>query len=484
MAARIPAAAPALTRRLVRQRARPNDVSRLRVGACTCRENIEQYGPCYMFHRRRHHGTSSVDNPVASPICKSDTFHEGCACAIPSSTEKSPLVRRVYPRSRSSLRISPIQPCACALSSAAPFQRRASSTSGAISSDTNIDSTSINWTEWFPDEEYGDVWADGLEHLDCPELDKPSRFLISLLNDSINGVRRGHDKATTSRCHRQLERLSDMTVGGKKLEGRAQRADAILRRMERHLFTSDQYSSPSVAALHHKYELPLPNRQTYLMVLRLYSKTVGPAAIAERAEEIVGNMQRAFEELGDVSLRPQTVAYNQVISAWASSTDHNKAFRAASVLAKVKEAELADASSYGHVLRACATSDFTGKSRMAALKIAIGLWKDLDNRKEKRHLLTSYFYTFLLRTLGFVSDKKPKERDDAIKKAFAGCKRDGVVNAHVLHCLKLVATKSLYYELLGERLAVQGDNAGAAVLAQKVPNSWTKNASTSNSWGW
>eukprot|EP00562_Extubocellulus_spinifer_P033213 CAMPEP_0178698752 /NCGR_PEP_ID=MMETSP0699-20121125/10699_1 /TAXON_ID=265572 /ORGANISM="Extubocellulus spinifer, Strain CCMP396" /LENGTH=492 /DNA_ID=CAMNT_0020344823 /DNA_START=15 /DNA_END=1490 /DNA_ORIENTATION=- len=492
MAARLDAAL-ALARRLIRQRALPKDTSIVSVGVRG--DNIDQ-SPSHRRRGRRYHGTSCLAAKAASSIYNndSDTFHDGRLRIRGSQSllKRSTLASDDRFTSYSCLLRSPPTAIQTRTFSFASLQTREDSSTSAPSHSTTTtdvsDDNPINWTEWFPDEEYGDVWADGLEPLDCPELDKPTRFLISLLNDSLIGVRRGQDKATTARCHRQLERLSDMAIGGKKLEGRAQRADAILRRMEKHLFasasSSDQHSSPSLAALQHKYELPLPDRKTYLMVLRLYAKTTGPAAIAERAEEIVGNMQRAFEELGDISLRPQAVAYNQVISAWASSTEHDKAYRAASVLAKVKEAEVADASSYGHVLRACATSDYTNKSRMAALKIALGLWKDLDSKNEQRHLLTSHFYTFLIRTLGFMSEKKPKERDAAIKKAFVGCKRDGVVNAHVLHCLHLVASKSLYHELLGERLAVQGENAGAAVVAQKVPNSWTRNAMASNSWGW
>ena len=421
----------------------------------------------------------------------------------------------------------------------------------------------------FPADEYADVWSSSpssspspnsrrIPPLLCPELDRPTRFLLSLLDDSINGIRRGKDKATTARCHRQLKRLADTSIGGRRLDGRAKRADEILIRMEKILFIdggansgndasgsnasvstststsactsgdvggiSGRGSNTSKRSMHasqHKYERPLPNRQTYLMVLRLYAQTPGPAALADRAEAIVAGMELASERLGDLSLRPRTVAYNQAIAAWASSTDPSKAYRAATVLATLKAMDLADASSYGHVLRACATtaasSDDAGDdddelgrstSQQTALKIAMGLWKDLDSRAMKRRtnadddddnaneengksdlLLSSHFYTFLLRTLGFMPASKPLEKDAAISKAFKNCCRDGMVNAHVLQALYSVASKSTCGELLGDRLASQAEGAmktisGAAILAQKVPDAWTRKAVVANSWGW
>lgn len=415
----------------------------------------------------------------------------------------------------------------------------------------------------FPADEYADVWSSSpssspspnsrrIPPLLCPELDRPTRFLLSLLDDSINGIRRGKDKATTARCHRQLKRLADTSIGGRRLDGRAKRADEILIRMEKILFIdggansgndasgsnasastttstctsgdmggiSGRGSSTTKRSMHapqHKYERPLPNRQTYLMVLRLHAQS----GLAIRAEAIVAGMELASEQLGDLSLRPRTVAYNQVIAAWAASTDPSKAYRAASVLATLKAMDLADASSYGHVLRACATtaasSDDAGDdddelgrstSQQTALKIAMGLWKDLDSRAMKRRtnadddddnaneengksdlLLSSHFYTFLLRTLGFMPASKPLEKDAAISKAFKNCCRDGMVNAHVLQALYSVASKRTCWESLGDRLASQAEGAmktisGAAILAQKVPDAWTRKAVVANSWGW
>ena len=413
----------------------------------------------------------------------------------------------------------------------------------------------------FPADEYADVWSSSpssspspnsrrIPPLLCPELDRPTRFLLSLLDDSINGIRRGKDKATTARCHRQLKRLADTSIGGRRLDGRAKRADEILIRMEKILFIdggansgndasgsnasastttstctsgdmggiSGRGSSTTKRSMHapqHKYERPLPNRQTYLMVLRLHAQS----GLAIRAEAIVAGMELASEQLGDLSLRPRTVAYNQVIAAWAASTDPSKAYRAATVLATLKAMDLADASSYGHVLRACATTAASSvdagdddelrwsTSQQTALKIAMGLWKDLDSRAMKRRtnadddddnaneengksdlLLSSHFYTFLLRVLGFMPASKPLEKDAAISKAFKNCCRDGMVNAHVLQALYSVASKRTC-GVLGDRLASQAEGAmktisGAAILAQKVPDAWTRKAVVANSWGW
>ena len=333
--------------------------------------------------------------------------------------------------------------------------------------------------------------------------------------------------------------LTFLTYHGSHWNIRAQRADEILTRMEKILFIdggansgndtsgsnasvstststsactsgdmggiSGRGSNTSKRSMHasqHKYERPLPNRQTYLMVLRLYAQSCGPAALAYRAEAIVAGMELASERLGDLSLRPRTVAYNQAIAAWAASTDPNKAYRAATVLATLKAMDLADASSYGHVLRACATTaassvdagddDELGwsTSQQTALKIAMGLWKDLESRAMKRRtnaddedddddddtneengksglLLSSHFYTFLLRTLGFMPASKPLEKDAAISKAFKNCCRDGMVNAHVLQALYSVASKSTCGELLGQGTSVGLTSGGGNEDAKK-----------------
>ena len=441
------------------------------------------------------------------------------------------------------------------------------------SNSNNSESKSL-LADFFPADEYVDVWASSsssastpssssspsstsrrrtIEPLDCPELDRPTRFLLSLLDDAIHGIRRGKDKATTARCHTQLERLADLSIGGKRLQGRAARADEILQRMEKILLlhapnNRESSQSQSLYAAQHKYELPSPNRQTYLAVLRMYAQTSGSAASAERAEAIVSNMEAASATLGDLSLRPRTVAYNQVIAAWASSTDPHKAYRAARVLAKLKEMGMADASSFGHVLRACATTtassvqvqvdgsddvddELLHRSQQAALQIAMGLWRDLDGKRKRRRngrhqargitndddgnnndgdidinattqgevektddaddadLVSSHFYTFLIRTLQFMPDAKPAERDAAVSKAFKDCCRDGMVNAHVLQVMYSVASETTCQDLLGDRLASQAVTAmktvsGAAILAQKVPDAWTRKAVVVNSWGW
>ena len=112
----------------------------------------------------------------------------------------------------------------CTSTSSSTGKRRQSTITASAASKSRIASL-------FPADEYADVWSSSpssspspnsrrIPPLLCPELDRPTRFLLSLLDDSINGIRRGKDKATTARCHRQLKRLADTSIGGRRLEGR------------------------------------------------------------------------------------------------------------------------------------------------------------------------------------------------------------------------------------------------------------------------
>jgi len=81
------------------------------------------------------------------------------------------------------------------------------------------DHLSDDWRDWLRSEEYVDAWASssswaglgessvdgvwrGLENLDFTPLDVSTRYLLELLDDTAEGVRRGRDRATTERCNR------------------------------------------------------------------------------------------------------------------------------------------------------------------------------------------------------------------------------------------------------------------------------------------
>lgn len=380
-------------------------------------------------------------------------------------------------------------------------------------------SAGARWTDWFPRADYADLYSDGVPPLVCPELDRPTRYLLRLLDDSLLGVRRGVDKATTSRCNRALEMLADKSVGGRALIGRAQRADEILTRMERHLQRGKAHSQAAanaegVPGLPLPLHLPLPDKRTYRLVLRMFGSTAGPASVAERAEQIVVGMEEYASVRGDPLLRPDVTDWNQAVAAWANSSDTDRAYRAAAVLVRIREQQRSEqaklgsgivpnASSYGHAMRACAAAaQDTERRRRDALRVGMGIWKDVDRQRRAAQsgmsreegeeggrdqtvttVTSSHFYSFLLHVLSFMPPDTA-ERDDAVERAFSNCQQDGQVNAHVLLSLREASSDQIYLNLLGERLVEHFEKGGPSVLALKIPDGWKRNAKVDNEWGW
>eukprot|EP00521_Asterionellopsis_glacialis_P012528 CAMPEP_0195295902 /NCGR_PEP_ID=MMETSP0707-20130614/18289_1 /TAXON_ID=33640 /ORGANISM="Asterionellopsis glacialis, Strain CCMP134" /LENGTH=345 /DNA_ID=CAMNT_0040357239 /DNA_START=263 /DNA_END=1300 /DNA_ORIENTATION=- len=337
---------------------------------------------------------------------------------------------------------------------------------------------SDDWEDWFSGAEYENAWVT-LEPLNYPALDNPTRTLVQLLQDLNHGINMGLDRPTTLRCNKMIENLSDTSLGGKKLKGRAQRADAILRQMQ--LFEKIYHRNMSVRL---PYELPLPNRDTYFAVLRLYANTSGGAEIPHRCQEIIRQMQQASEDLADLDLRPDVIMWNQVLSAWAKSKHPEKAFQAASLLQELKKDAMEDSSSYGHVLRACAFSNINERSKKLGSEIAIRTWTEFESTDLDS---TSYMYVFFLQALQHLDD--PNRRSQQVEVAFLKCCQDGMVNSHVLHEFTKSASKGLFQSVVGKVLnnsnaPVPKDAASITQLLQTLPHEWTRNANIKTGWGW
>lgn len=328
------------------------------------------------------------------------------------------------------------------------------------------------WEDMFPPEEYNDPWDDKdetLRPLDYPPLDNSTRYVIQLLRDLHHGIL-GHDRPSTERCNRALELLSDPRNGGNRLEGRAKRADAILQGME--LF----YNYPNDRL---PFSLPHPDFETYFSVLKLYAKEKGMSADEGpwRCQAIVERMQQRYNELGDVQVRPDSRTWNQVVSAWANCSDDEKALQAAKLLKQLETDGLEDASSYSHTLRACASSTTNERSKTLATEVALRVWKDFQQTEFSAN---SYMYTFLLGALGHIDDGE--RRDEQVEIAFLQCCQDGMVNAHVLHEFKGVASPHLYKSLMG--VISEQENTDPVTLLMQVPAEWTRNGAAKTTWGW
>jgi len=249
-----------------------------------------------------------------------------------------------------------------------------------------------------------------------------------------------------------------------QIEEYAFRADAILQCMQ--LFFNILPDNSSVRL---PYPLPLPDRDSYVIVLTLYSRTKHLAAIKGplRCQEILEQMKRHSTLAGDLNLQPIPHDYNKVLLAWGSSLSPQKAYHAANLLQHLKQEELCDEMSYTHVLRACAFSKFDGidpaLQRLAA-QIAIKVYHDMISNKITCTPLT---YSYFLRACVFLADDK--ERDDEVEAAFTKCCNEGKVDETMILRLKNVASPQLWKKIMG-RLADR-----ERVGVRDLPLEWTRN---------
>ncbi|KAI2499430.1 hypothetical protein MHU86_15075 [Fragilaria crotonensis] len=346
--------------------------------------------------------------------------------------------------------------------------------------------------ELFPRQDILNAWGPDLATLDDTFLDRSTRYIVHLLtaqrlnlimtmsNDgtddpNAHGGSSGNgaaaaatntilDRPTTERCNRAIENL---ILANTVSEGKATRADEILRAMQAF------YPLPMTTIL------PLPTADTYFMVLRLFASD--PTACPERAAAIVETMQQRYDEYGQLDHQPNVVHWNQVLSCWAvSATRDEKAFEAANLLQKLQSPSVPqqqpqqlsvqshsinlDTSSYAHVLRACAKSDWTPKSRMLGAKVALRVYAEFRKRvlqqqeedeqrqhgeslppEQPKHSLipTTYVYTYYFQAIANLSSgssagtsiqkqQLQQQRDDAAVAAYHDAVYHGCVNEYVL----------------------------------------------------
>ena len=278
--------------------------------------------------------------------------------------------------------------------------------------------------------------------------------------------------------------MSDTARGGKDLVGRAQRADDILRMMELFWEKTRQQEGEKVSMV----QWPHPNRETHVGVLKLYARERHSPGneIPLRCRAIVESMEKRGG-----SLRPDALVWNQVLSAWASCGDEYKALAAANLLKQMQKKSQAagvvvvvvvDASSYSHVLRACAKSNTSPASKELGGNVALQVWRDFHQHQPKLKA-SSYLYTFFLQACAYIKD--PAIRDSEAEVAFLECCGNGKVNNHVLMEFQKTASPSVFDNLIGKVTNTMiSQKASAQSIFAQLPYEWTENADQKTNWGW
>ena len=371
--------------------------------------------------------------------------------------------------------------------------------------------SSPHWEDWFSPEEYGppydyhsstntaatttttrrSMWLEPLE--DDPRLDASSRHFIRQLQILYHDKFNREEGITTRRCHYMINQLlsSAEKVAARPQQQqqeqsttnnttnntavmtrqRVMRAVAIFRTMELFwdfipdvLAAAKATTTTTTTAQQQKSRWPLPTYELYddmtkgLAALRASKQydLVQNADVPRVCQEIVLRWNDLYHRKGMNYLKkPPVEAWNQVLSAWANAhgdRDHpEKALYATQFLLDMKtEYKVTpDASSYGHVLRACAHNDQNKTAEELGAKLAVRLW--VGSMKEELKLSsllpTSYTYVFFMRAVGHLPDVE--KRQHYLREAWASVCAMGLVNEHVLYELE-DSSDPIFKDLLRE----------------------------------
>lgn len=489
------------------------------------------------------------------------------SCGTPHLNTSAIASSNVSPSANCSVSPSQVQYRKNALIPTKPTFRRNSSSPAQINDDPNQ-----MWKSWFESHEYQPIWSSHpyrddtstnvnvnsniIQPLDHVHLDNSSRTLLSQLHDISYGsslhIPKGINQSTsmstsmsldvptTQQCNAMIQQLrekNERTEGAEnETNGRALRAFLIWKKMEYCMdiwgnfqFGSNSGTSDANSKLYHP--LPRPNRETYLSVLSMHASVTDTSGDApKRALEIVQKMEERFQQ-GHWDAEPSRMIWNQVLASWANSSHPHKGYEAANVYKNYMSEDVidngngtsmgldsmeknsvdvdSDASTFGNIFRACATTVGDPRAKELAGKVAVRMWtefkqsklmmlKDTDSNTtndarfgsndDANALLFdrgSYMFVYALKAVQLVNNEKV--RAETTKSQFDAACQLGLVNTHVIHALRSTVTSnsssSSDYAFKVLRSYTPKKNASPARIFQNIPKEWKRNCKT-NLAGW
>lgn len=218
------------------------------------------------------------------------------------------------------------------------------------------------------------------------------------------------------------------------------------------------------------YDDAKPNQRTYTTVINALARSGIPRAF-EKIEKILDNMC-ASEDPNDW---PTAHTFASVISAWASSSEEDKASKALRALRRMQKMHASGKYSelkpnvhvYNSVLNACASSAGGHPETVeSAFKVACGLFDELCKSEDDQP--SDVTYSLFLRVCKQLMTEGALQRK-MIEAVFRRCCRSGQVSLTVLRQVKEAASLELWIEIMREK-------AGKRDLTIKdLPPEWTCN---------
>jgi hypothetical protein len=280
---------------------------------------------------------------------------------------------------------------------------------------------------------------------------------------------------------------------GSKESGR--KAEAILRRMKEQ---AARAKSSDVDYININQSYAEPNIRTYSSVIDAWSRSKNPTA-PRRAQAILDEMEKIYEETGDRTIQPNTVTYSTVINAHAKSKDMDtKAAAALKVLKRMQhvyssgENDLAKPTivTYNSVLNACATtygvissernhhesvSEIEESDKSESQSLALNIVKDLykDLTCPESYIKPDHFtYGTVLKACANLMSPGDDDAIRFIREVFDQCCKGGQVSFGVCFQLRQAAPLDLYRELIPTDAI---DESNGHFIIDSMPYRWRKN---------
>lgn len=295
-------------------------------------------------------------------------------------------------------------------------------------------------------------------------------------------------------------------------------AESVLKRMKERLAKAEQMNNldeegeykdegdEGSEEFNFNQSLVRPNIRTYSSVIDAWSRCNCPTA-ARRAQAILNEMEKVYEETGDRSIQPNTITYSTVVNAHARSRDmKNKASAALQVLKKMQHVYNSGLNTqakptvvtYNSVLNACATTygmksssdrskenqqqrrsssaDISVESDVSASQsLALGivkvLYKELTS-PESEIRPDHFTYGTVLKACANLMSPGDDDAITFIREVFEKCCEDGQVSFGVCFQLRQAAPVDLYRELIPSDAM---DASNGHFIIDRMPAEWSKN---------
>ena len=231
------------------------------------------------------------------------------------------------------------------------------------------------------------------------------------------------------------------------------RVKALLRMME-----ENNGKDPSI---------PLPNRISYNTVIKAMRD--GTAEDAKYAESILTNLETKGQRQSN--LLPDSYSYTSVITAYGRSNASNKARKGLDILERMIHASqngnmaaTPTVHSFNAALNACAFVEGNDAKKREAFEIAMKVYDLLKQNDAPDH--TSY--GTLLRACATLLDSKDKTREKTVDEVFSNACQTGNVGRLVVTQMKFAATPEQHIRLFGRDIIER-------INVKELPRAWTRN---------